>query len=172
MTNGQNGAAEGLESFAKMWTDFASRMVSAGLAFNPEAAPPEAARAIRGATFQALSRYAEEFMRSPQFLEAMKQSMDAALVFRNMMNDFLGRAQFELQGISRGDIDALTTRLKHMEMRIMERMENLSGRLEAIEDRLAAASGGKKPAAAGEQLSQPAHEKEAGPGGARKRGAR
>ncbi len=145
MTNGQNRAVEGFESFSKMWTDFASRMVSAGLAFQPEQAPPEAARALRGASFQALSRYAEEFMRSPQFLEAMKESMDAAMTFRNMMNEFLGRTQFELQGVSRGDVDALTTRLKHMEMRILERLDDLSGRLAALEGQ---AAGGPAPAGA------------------------
>jgi hypothetical protein len=136
MSSGQNGATAGVDAFTRMWTDFATRMMSAGMSFSPDSPPPEIARNMRSAMFQAMSRYAEEFLQSPQFLEAMKQSMDMGVQFRQMVNDFLGRVQFEMQGVTRSDVDALVTRLKHMETRILDRLGDLADRLERLEEQM------------------------------------
>lgn len=50
---------------------------------------PEAMRRMQGAFFEAMAQYTEQYMRSPQFLEAMKRSMDQAMQFRQQMDDFL-----------------------------------------------------------------------------------
>ncbi|MBL9118963.1 MAG: hypothetical protein JNL80_03495 [Phycisphaerae bacterium] len=50
---------------------------------------PEVLRRMQGAFFEAMAQYAEQYMRSPQFLEAMKRSMDQALQFKRQMDDFL-----------------------------------------------------------------------------------
>lgn len=50
---------------------------------------PEAMRRMQGAFFEAMAQYAEQYMKSPQFLEAMKRSMDQALQFRQQMDSFL-----------------------------------------------------------------------------------
>lgn len=168
MMSGQNGSTAGVEAFTKMWTDFATRMMSAGMSFNPESPPPEVARNMRGAMFQAMSRYAEEFMQSPQFLEAMKQSMDMGIQFRKMVNEFVGRVQFEMQGVTRADVDALVTRLKHMETRIMDRLDDLATRLERLEEQTGAPA---REAESG-QAARPSRAKESPAGSPGKRGAR
>ncbi len=171
MTNGQKGSSAGPDALTRMWTDFATRMMSASMTFSPESPPPEVARNIRGAMFQAMSRYAEEFMRSPQFLEAMKQSMDAGMLFRKMVNEFLGRLQFEMQGISRGDVDALVKRLKRMENRLADRLDDLVERLERLEARQSHDIEAQRPAeTGGAARPQRSRGPVAGPQG--KRGAR
>ncbi|HOB76738.1 MAG TPA: hypothetical protein PKG54_19680 [Phycisphaerae bacterium] len=174
MTSGQNGSTAGVDAFTRMWTDFATRMMSAGMSFSPDSPPPEIARNMRGAMFQAMSRYAEEFMQSPQFLEAMKQSMDMGVQFRKMVNDFLGRVQFELQGVTRGDVDALVTRLKHMETRILDRLDDLAARLERLDEQLGPPAGTAPRQAMTEpgQAARPARSKDAPAGAQVKRGAR
>lgn len=50
---------------------------------------PDVLRKMQAAFFDAMAQHAEQYMRSPQFLEAMKRSMDQALQFKRQMDDFL-----------------------------------------------------------------------------------
>src|SRR5262245_18445741 len=51
----------------------------------PGVMTPDAMRRMQSAFFDAMAQYAEQYMRSPQFLESMKKSMDQALEFRRQM---------------------------------------------------------------------------------------
>jgi hypothetical protein len=133
---------EQARQFAEQWTGFAAKMAAAGMTFDPRSAPPEIARQMRGAGFQALSQYAQEFMRSPEFLGLMKQSLDASLTFRQQLNEFLTNLHHGAQGVARQDIDSLMLSVRHMETRVLDRMEELSGRLDNISQRLDALEGG------------------------------
>src|SRR5215510_4744985 len=95
--------AEQVASFQKMWADSMSRMMHAAFASEPNSAPPEVLRQIRSGIFQALAQSWDEFMRSPQFLEGMKQWMDNAVNFRKMSNDFMAKVRNEMQAPSRED---------------------------------------------------------------------
>jgi hypothetical protein len=134
--------AEQWAAFQKIWTDSFTKMMQLGFT-SPEAAPPEFLRQIRGGIFQALSQSWDEFMRSPQFLESMKQWMENAMAFRKMSNDFLTKARHETQAPAREDIDATMQAVHHMETRVLDRMEDLAKQVEALTARVDKLSGGK-----------------------------
>jgi hypothetical protein len=139
MDNGSDRSNDFSNAFTKMWSEFASKMATAGVSFNPQSPPPEAARQIRDAMFDAMSKYCEEFMRSPQFLESMKDSMDASMAFRQQLNTFLTRAHHEMQGVAQEDMEGLYQAMDDLERRIDSRFQSLEGRIvELIEkvDRL------------------------------------
>jgi len=122
---GMPGAVPGAEAFAGAFT-------------------PEAMRRMQATFFEAMAQNAEQTMRSPQFLEAMKRSMDQALQFRRQMDDFLksnmstafeaatGGANSEVMGAIR----LSTTKLQEQIARIDERLSGLEATI-----------GGKKPRA-------------------------
>jgi hypothetical protein len=85
-------------------------------------------------------------MRSPQFLEGMRQWMENAVTFRKMTNDFMAKVRNELQAPSRDDIDTVMLNIRHMEKRILDRMDEMCVEVKALNQRLA---GGKtaRPAA-------------------------
>jgi hypothetical protein len=126
----------GMDAFAKMWSDFAAKMAAAGVAFTPGAAPPDASRQVRAAMFKAMGEACDEFMRSPQFQEMMKQSLNNSIQFRKQLNDFLGRMQHEFQGTSRQDVDSLMQVMEHVERRVTDSFERLSERLDELNERL------------------------------------
>jgi predicted nuclease with TOPRIM domain len=78
----------------------------------------------------------DEFMRSPQFQEVMKQSLNNSIQFRKQLNDFLGRMQHEFQGTSRQDVDSLMQVMEHVERRVTDSFERLSERLDELNERL------------------------------------
>lgn len=120
----------------ELWGEMASRMAVAGMTANPQAPPPEAARQLRAAVFQAMSQFAEQYMRTPEFLGAMKQSFDATLQLREQANEMLTRIHHELQGVARKDVDSLLQSVHQGESRVMDRLDDIAGQLETINRRL------------------------------------
>lgn len=140
------------DAFTKLWTDMMSRMTSAAASAMPgmgaSAVPPPAPsdeflKQMRQSFFDAWARSCDEFMRSDQFLDMMKRSMDSALAFRKQMNEFLTRALSDGQMPSRQDTDALMDVLRSFQERVLDQLQSLSQRVEALERRA-----GEPPAAA------------------------
>jgi hypothetical protein len=127
--------AEQFQAFQKLWMESMSKLMQT--TFTPEAGSPspEILKQIRAGIFQALAQSWEEFMRTPQFTESMKQWMDNAINFRKMTNDFMGKVRNEMQAASRDDIDQVILSVRHMEKRLLDRI-----------DQLCADTGKKKPA--------------------------
>lgn len=124
------------QPWMKMWTDAASKMIQAGRPSATEATPPDLARQMRSAYLGATSEFFEAYLRSPEFLEMMRQSLSASIQFRKQFNDFLGQIHHELQGTSRQDIDQLMRTMQHVERRVVDSVERLSAQVEQVSERL------------------------------------
>ena len=129
---------EQAQRFTEMWTELALKAASAGASFDPQSSPPDMVRQTRNATFAALSQQAEQFMRSPQFGEMTKQFLDAAITSRQQFNDALTALHHQVQSVARQDIDGVMLAIRHMETRLLDRLEELERRLGSLE-------GGKAP---------------------------
>ncbi len=147
MSDDAQRTAEQTAAFQKIWMDSISKTMQSLFTFSPEALPPDVARQIRASIFQALAKSWDEFMRSPQFLEGMKQWMDQAVTFRKMSNDFMATVRNEMQATSRDDIDSIMLTVRHMEKRILDQVEALSDRVADLSERL---DGGPAKSKAGE----------------------
>ena len=62
----------------------------------------------------------------------MKQWMDNAMAFRKMSNDFMAKVRKEMQAPSRDDIDTIQLNVRHLETRILDRLEELSKQVEEL----------------------------------------
>jgi hypothetical protein len=130
MNNNDDGSTEDqLASFQKIWLETVTKMMQVAFTVTPNSPPPEAFRHIRGGVLRTLAESWEQFLRSPQFLEAMKQSMEQAVTLRKMSNEFLGKVRHEMQAPSRDDIDTVMLAVRHMEKRLLDRMEQLSSQI-------------------------------------------
>jgi uncharacterized protein (DUF2267 family) len=121
-------------AFQKIWLDSISKLMQTAFTFGTESAPPEFLREIRSGIFQAWSKSWEEYMRSPQFLESMKQWMDQAISFRKISNDFMANVRNEFQATSREDIDNIMLAVRHMEKRLLDRVEALSAQVDELQE--------------------------------------
>jgi hypothetical protein len=132
MSDDSNQFTDQVGSFQKIWMETFSRMAQTAFSFSPDSAPPEMIRQMRSGIFQALAQSWDEYLRSPQFLEGMKQWMDNAILFRKMSNDFFTKARHETQDLAREDVDSVMLAVRHMEKRILDRLEELSARVDAV----------------------------------------
>ena len=150
MNDEQDSASQTAEqwaAFQRIWGETFSKLMQAGLTFSPDSAPPEFMRQLRTGIFQALGQSWEQFLRSPQFMEGMKQHMDSAMAFRKLSNDFFAKVRHETQTTSRDDIDAVMLAVRHMETRVLDRVGELAAQLDEISKRAkGAARGSVRPA--------------------------
>jgi hypothetical protein len=124
--DGTTQTAEQWAAFQQVWGETFNKLMQLGFTFSPDSAPPEFMRQVRSGIFEALGRSWEHFLRSPQFMEGMKQHMDNAIAFRKMSGDFFSKVRHETQSTSREDIDAVMLAVRHMETRILDRIEKLA----------------------------------------------
>ena len=119
-------------AFQKIWGETFTKLMQLGFTFSPESAPPEFMRQMRSGIFEALGKSWEQFLRSPQFMEGMKQQMEATFAFRKMSGDFFSKMRHETQSTTREDIDAVMLAVRHMETRVLDRVERLAARIDQL----------------------------------------
>ena len=139
--NQTNGGFEAAQQMANLWMEYVTKMGTAGMAFRAGDAPTDASRSMRDAGFTAMEQTADRFMRTPQFLEMMKQSLDASIAFRKQLNDFFTEAQHSVQGVARRDMDGMTRAIRRMETRVLGRLEELCERIDRMSQRIDALEG-------------------------------
>lgn len=127
----QDGATQTFDPFSKFWTDMMGRMGVPG--GEPSAASNDWLKQMRKPFLDAMARQAEEFMRSEQFLTAMKQSMDNALAAKQQVNEFLTKTLHDFQMPSSSDMDNIVLVMRAMEERIVGKLEDLAKRIERLE---------------------------------------
>ena len=108
------------------------KTTQAAFKFDPDTAPPDMLRQMRAGAFRSLADAWEEYLRSPQFLDGMRQWMDNAVSFRKISNEFLGRVRNDMQAPSRSDIDTVMLAMRHMEKRLLDRVDELSAQIEEL----------------------------------------
>lgn len=116
-------------------------------AASPQAAPPAGAPAemfkqMQKAYLDAMSRWADQYMRSPEFLENMKHSLENALAVRRQVEEFLRKASEQSFGSTLGVYDAVGA-VRDAESWITRRIDEIGSRLDAIEAKLGVERGRK-----------------------------
>lgn len=126
------------DPFSQFWMDMMSKTApGAFTAPRPStSASDEMMKQFRQAFFDSWAAHCEQFLRSEQFLAMMKKSMDSALAFREQLNEFMTKTLHENQMPARSDTDSILLVLRSLEERVLERIERLNRRVDAIESRL------------------------------------
>lgn len=112
-------------TFQKMWTDAFTQMGEVWGKYSPSNPPPDTIRDMRAGMLKVLSEAWDQFARSPQFMEYMKTSMDGFMDLRKMTADAMTRNHHQMQSPAREDIDGVLLAIRHMERRLLDRIEDI-----------------------------------------------
>lgn len=138
MSDTQNQTA--VDAFSQFWGDFMSRM-GVPLPNNGSTTPAgntpafnETAKHMQRIFFDAMAKYCDEYMRSEQFLNMMKQTMDRSLAMKQQIDQFLSQAQRGMQAPVKGDVDDMASLMRSFEERVLTRLERLEKNAAAVEE--------------------------------------
>ena len=123
-----------LNPFLAFWNDFYTKMVAAGLA--PGKDPQDAAEQMRRSFFDAMSKYADEFLRSEVFLKAMKQSFDNVVAMQGATKQYLQKGLAAAQMPSLVDQEQVVGMIRGTEDRLFTRLDEIQSRIEKLEKAL------------------------------------
>jgi len=138
MENYLGKTLEGAAAIQKLWMDSASKMTGVLTQFSPVSPPIEEARKLRDGMLKMLGESCEEFLRTPQFMEAMKNTLNVALDLRNFQRNGMDAIHEHLQTPDKDDIDGVLLAIRHVERRLLDRLEDLDESITCLNKRLEA----------------------------------
>src|SRR6202030_3732107 len=129
MSDNMNKAFDQVAAFQKLWTDSFANMTSVWSQFSPGSPPLEEMREMRGGMLKVLAETWDEYMRTPLFMEMMKASLNGALDLKRMARDGMNRVHEQFENPSKEDIDGVLLAIRHVERRLLDRLEGLDDRV-------------------------------------------
>jgi len=128
MSDNLNKAFDQVAAFQKLWTDSFANTTGVWSKFSPGSPPSEEMREMRGGMLKVLAETWDEYMRTPLFMEMMKASLSGALDLKRMARDGMNRVHEQFENPSREDIDGVLLAIRHVERRLLDRLEGLDDR--------------------------------------------
>ena len=123
-------------AFQKLWMDSFADMTGVWSQFSASSPPIDEMRKMRGGMLNVLAETWEEYMRTPQFLEIMKASLNGALDLKRVAREGMNRLHEQLENPSKNDIDDLLLAIRHAERRLLERLEGLDERVGELNEKI------------------------------------
>jgi uncharacterized protein YdcH (DUF465 family) len=78
----------------------------------------------------------DDYMRTPQFMEMMKASLNGALDLKRMARDGINRVHEQFENPSKEDIDGVLMAIRHVERRLLDRLEGLDDRVANLDEKI------------------------------------
>ncbi|MDZ4829402.1 MAG: hypothetical protein SGJ09_04285 [Phycisphaerae bacterium] len=124
--------------------------------FGGAAFTPDAMRRMQGAFYEAMAQYAEQYMRSPQFLESMKRSMDQAMQLRQQMDGFLkSNMSSAFESASGGSNSEILGAIRQSSAQLQSQIAKIDERLSDVELVVSGKPRASKSSAKAESKSKP-----------------
>ena len=135
MSDNMNKYFDQVAAFQKLWTDSFANM-AIWSQFSTAFRPSEEMRKMRGGMLKVLAETWDEYMRTPLFMEMMKASLNGALDLKRMARDGMNRVHEQFENPSKEDIDGVLLAIRHVERRLLDRLEGLDDRVANLDQKI------------------------------------
>ena len=144
MSDNMDKAVDQAAVYQKLWTDSLANMAGVWSEFSPGSPPAGEMRKMRGGMLKVLGETWDDYMRTPQFMEMMKASLNGALDLKRMARDGMNRAHEQFETPSKEDLDGVLMAIRHVERRLLDRLDglveqvvNLDEKIDRVDQRVA-----------------------------------
>jgi hypothetical protein len=136
MSDDMNKYFDQVAAFQKLWMDSVTNMAGVWSQFSPGSPPSDEMRKMRGGMMQVLAETWDQYMRTPQFMEMMKASLNGALDLKRLARDGMNRVHEQFENPAKQDIDDLLLAIRHVERRLLDRLEGLDDRVANLNEKI------------------------------------
>jgi len=116
-----------------LWVDSMTGMAKSWSDYSPSNDPGEEMKKARQRMLGAVSKSWEDFMRTPEFLDMMRESMGHAASWGAQAKAGASRMHETMGTASKQDIDGVLLAIRHVEKRVLDRLETLQELIEGLE---------------------------------------
>jgi hypothetical protein len=132
-----NGAFDPVvQPLVDFWSDYVKKANDATREFLDNIDDQANIKSFQRRWFDTVSKSAEAYMRSPAFLQSMKQNTDAAIKVKRQADDLANEMARNANIPTAGDISGLFERLHSIEEVILSRLGRIDERLESIDEKI------------------------------------
>ena len=128
-------------AFQNLWVDSMTGLAQAWTNYSPSDSPPEDLKKVRQRMLGAMSKSWEDFMRTPQFMEMMRESLNNAVAWGANAKEGANRVHETMGTAAKQDIDGVLLAIRHVEKRILDRLETLQENIEGLQSDLSTLGG-------------------------------
>lgn len=125
MEDNITNSLEQAAALQKVWLDSMVGAAKVWSQYSPENPPPDELRKIRKGMLDVISASWDEYMRTPQFMELMRDSLNNTMNWQGYATEGVNRMHDVLQTASKRDVDGLLLAIRHVEKRLLDQMESL-----------------------------------------------
>jgi len=136
MSDNMNKYFDQVAAFQKLWMDSVANMAGVWSQFSPGSPPSDEMRKMRGGMLQVLAETWDQYMRTPQFMEMMKASLNGALDLKRLARDGMNRVHEQFENPGKQDIDDVLLSIRHVERRLLDRLEGLDDRVANLKEKI------------------------------------
>jgi hypothetical protein len=136
MSDNMNKYFDQVAAFQKLWMDSVANMAGVWSQFSPGSPPSDEMRKMRGGMLQVLAETWDQYMRTPQFMEMMKASLNGALDLKRLARDGMNRVHEQFENPGKQDIDDVLLAIRHVERRLLDRLEGLDDRVANLNEKI------------------------------------
>ncbi len=124
-----------------LWVDSMTGIARSWSEYSPTKPPPEEMKKARQRMLGAISKSWEDFMRTPEFMEMMRESMKGSSVWGAEAKSGAARMHEAMGTAAKQDIDGVLLAIRHVEKRILDRLETLQETLDELQSDLSSLTG-------------------------------
>ena len=136
MSDNTNKGFDQVGAFQKLWMDSFANMTSVWSQFSPSSPPSDEMREMRDGMLKVLAETWDEYMRTPLFMDMMKASLNGALDLKRMARDGMNLVHEQFENPSKEDIDGVLLAIRHVERRLLDRLEGLDDRVANLDQKI------------------------------------
>lgn len=125
----------------KTWMDSITGVANAWSQYSPENPPPDELKKMRKGILDVISASWEDFMRTPQFMEIMRDTLNNSITWQSYAKDSVNKMHDVTQTASKKDVDSLLLAIRHIEKRVLDRVEGLQDDLAELREQVKTSQG-------------------------------
>jgi TolA-binding protein len=120
-------------AFQKMWMDSMSGMTRIWNDYSPQNPPPEELKKVRNGVLKAISQTWEEYMRTPEFMSAMRDPMNNSNQWQKWAKENANKVHSAMGSSTKDDIQGIMVALQHVERRVLDGLDEMQGKLASMQ---------------------------------------
>jgi len=116
-------------AFQKMWMDSMTGITQVWTDYSPQEPPPGELKKARQGVLKVVSKAWEEYMRSPEFLEAMRDTMNNSVQWQKWAKENSKKIHQAAGTASKEDMQGVMIAVQHVERRVLDCLDDMQSKV-------------------------------------------